>query len=110
MENKQLALELGGYEHNIVMGYLDYTLFSKITNKLSFQEIENLIGKWDDLQGNIYQGSLLNADFATFQQEDEGYGFLLYDVQNWTPVCSPDTIDADKENLKRVEALTPIKS
>jgi len=109
MQTEPLVIALAGYEHQVAMGYLRDDLLSKINGGMSFQELERLIDRWED-QNSIYQGNLINPDFALLMQEGMDDGFLLYDVQNWTPVCPPDNLDADEENLKRIEEFTEIKS
>ena len=111
MKTEQLDLELCGVTHDVAMGYLDDTKFAKINDKLSFKEIESLIGQWDE-QGGIYRGVLANPDYAVFMNKDESdeQAFYLSHTENWTIVRHQDNVNAVEESLKQIEEYTPIKS
>jgi len=116
MKIEQSDCLISGYEHQVAMGYLRDDLVAKINGEMSFLELERLIGRWEE-QNEIYQGCLFNPDFTLIarnirddaEHSDDDY-LSLYEVQNWTPVCHPDNLAVDEENLKRIEELTPIKS
>ena len=111
MKEEQLELELCGVTHDVAMGYLDDNLFAKINNKLSFKEIESLIGQWDE-QGGIYRGVLVNPDYAVFMNKDvsDEQNFYFSEIQNWTTVHNQYNVNAVEESLKQIEEYTQIKS
>ncbi|MCK5666751.1 MAG: hypothetical protein KAI17_24845 [Thiotrichaceae bacterium] len=111
MKEEQLDLELCGLTHDVAMGYLDDTIFAKINDKLSFKEIESLIGQWDE-QGGIYRGVLVIPDYAVFMNKDvsDEQNFYFSEIQNWTTVHNQYNVNAVEESLKQIEEYTQIKS
>lgn len=111
MKEEQLDLELCGITHDVAMGYLDDTIVAKINDKLSFKEIESLIGQWDEQDG-IYRGVLVNPDYAIFMHKgvNDEQEFYLSETQNWTTVRHQDNDNAVEDSLEQIEEYTPIKS
>ena len=108
MKAKQSEISSYGNTHEVVMEYLDDESFKQFKDEVPFQEIENLTGKWND-QGNFFHVMLINPDKANIRQ---GYHYQssFDETDKYITVCNPYKVDADKNNLKRLEEFTSIKS